>query len=638
MADVSLDEMLLEAAGRAKGGGGGGQGGGKKRRAPTHDSTSPDRSDSNPDYDEDDDEDEFGGGGSSGRKAKSSKMPLKKRFESSDKDEDNHGDGYESEFSYGSDLYKDDEDRDRLAAMTELEREMELAERGEKRDTWLALRKSRGARQAESSRPRERGHRDLGPPSSRMRSSVKESTRSKKESALHELVARRQRAQDPGLQQKRRDSGPVSRSKEAGSPQRRKARESVSYSNSESPSEEEEESDREEDERSDGGHSDDDGSGSDQDATEEEIAAITIRRTKLFKWFMEPFFEEIIVGCFVRIGIGVSNSGLPIYRLCQVKNVDAKDPDKNYKFQHRTTYKWLNCFWGDESKAARWQMVRASDQAPSPKEIQEYLQEADRLKARKPTKAHALEKKEAIMKVSQFVYSASAVKQMLQEKKMAAPRPANIALEKSRVLEALSDAVSRGDEAERERLESRLKELEVFATQVKTKDAKALALAEMNRRNRFENFKNASELKPVNVDAKAGEAGYDPFSRRWTRSQNYYQSDRPKTEKEATADDGGEKLAKGVTSEEASKLVNVQAPVDGRTKLFALHDFDLDISLEGLGNMKGPGGVHNAFMLAYMARKGQLEATCGVQVESNDGRRHSLTLTVNDYKRRRGLL
>jgi hypothetical protein len=53
---------------------------------------------------------------------------------------------------------------------------------------------------------------------------------------------------------------------------------------------------------------------------------------------------------------------------------------------------------------------------------------------------------------------------------------------------------------------------------------------------RFENFKNASELKPVNVDAKAGEAGYDPFSRRWTRSQNYYQSDRPKTEKEATAD------------------------------------------------------------------------------------------------------
>jgi len=54
-------------------------------------------------------------------------MPLKKMFESLDKDKDNHGDGYKSEFSYGSDLYKDDEDRDRLAAMIELEQEMELA-------------------------------------------------------------------------------------------------------------------------------------------------------------------------------------------------------------------------------------------------------------------------------------------------------------------------------------------------------------------------------------------------------------------------------------------------------------------------------------------------------------------------------
>ncbi len=80
------------------------------------------------------------------------------RFESLDKDKDNHGDGYKSEFSNGSDLYKDDEDRDRLAAMVELEQEMELAKWGEKQDTRLALRKCQGAQQqTESSRPRARG-------------------------------------------------------------------------------------------------------------------------------------------------------------------------------------------------------------------------------------------------------------------------------------------------------------------------------------------------------------------------------------------------------------------------------------------------------------------------------------------------
>ncbi len=121
--------------------------------------------------------------------------------------------------------------------------------------------------------------------------------------------------------------------------------------------------------------------------------------------------------------------------------------------------------------------------ASAAKEIQQYLQEADHLNVQKPTNRHALEK-EAILKVSQFVYSASAVKQMLQEK-MAAPRPANIALEKSQVMEVLSDAVSRGDEAEHGRLESWLKELEVCAAQVKTKHTKAFALAEMNYRNRY---------------------------------------------------------------------------------------------------------------------------------------------------------
>jgi hypothetical protein len=55
----------------------------------------------------------------------------------------------------------------------------------------------------------------------------------------------------------------------------------------------------EEDECTDGGHSDDDASGSDPDTTEEEIADITIKWSNLFKWFMEPFLEQIIVGCYV---------------------------------------------------------------------------------------------------------------------------------------------------------------------------------------------------------------------------------------------------------------------------------------------------------------------------------------------------
>jgi hypothetical protein len=100
--------------------------------------------------------------------------------------------------------------------------------RGERHRT--GFKKEQGAQQqTESSRPRARGgHQDLSPPSC-MHSSVKDLA-SKKESAVHELVARRQRAQDPCLQWKCQDSGPVSScGKDAESPRRCKAHESVSY-------------------------------------------------------------------------------------------------------------------------------------------------------------------------------------------------------------------------------------------------------------------------------------------------------------------------------------------------------------------------------------------------------------------------
>lgn len=80
----------------------------------------------------------------------------------------------------------------------------------------------------------------------------------------------------------------------------------------------------------------------------DDIRSIIIFRRWFLKWFMELFFEEIIVGCFVRIGIGVLSMGSSIYCCCFVKNVDVKDFDKVYKFENCMIYKYLNFVWGDE--------------------------------------------------------------------------------------------------------------------------------------------------------------------------------------------------------------------------------------------------------------------------------------------------
>ncbi|KAK6149878.1 hypothetical protein DH2020_017403 [Rehmannia glutinosa] len=360
--------------------------------------------------------------------------------------------------------------------------------------------------------------------------------------------------------------------------------------------------------------------------TFEDIKEITIRRSKLAKWFMEPFFDELIVGCFVRVGIGKSRSG-PIYRLCVVRNVDSSDPDRQYKLDNKTTHKYLNVVWGNESSAARWQMAMISDSLPLKEEFDQWVREVERNGGHMPTKQEVLEKKEAIKKTNSFVYSAATVKQMLQEKKSATWRPLNVAAEKDRLRRALEIAKENDDETEVQRIKSRLKELE----------------ASRQKEQGREFQERWPELKPVNTSLKAGEAGYDPFSRRWTRSRNYYVANASGAEVVGNGDaiaalPGSNGLAATEAALEAAagagKLVDTSAPVDQGTESNLLHNFELPISLAVPQKFGGPQGAQAGFM----ARKQQIEAMYGVKVPENDGRRHALTLTVSDYKRRRGLL
>ncbi|CAN7016919.1 unnamed protein product [Brassica rapa subsp. trilocularis] len=265
-------------------------------------------------------------------------------------------------------------------------------------------------------------------------------------------------------------------------------------------------------------------------------------------------------------------------------------------------------------------------------------------------KARCTEKKEAIKRINSFVYSAETVKQMLQEKKSASVRPMNVAAEKDRLRKELEIAESRNDQAGVERIKAKIKQLDASRNK-KGVDKKALKLFEMNKKNRAENFKNASEVKSITASLKAGEAGYDPFSRRWTRSSNYYNdknSGKDGGENEAAvaaavestgADEGGENGVEATeaaleAAAEAGKLIDTRAPIGQGAEHNHMHNFELPLSLEALQKYGGPQGVQKAFM----ARKQMTEATVGCRVVENDGKRHGLTLTVSDYKRRRGLL
>ncbi|KAH0982437.1 hypothetical protein GBA52_009614 [Prunus armeniaca] len=656
MAD--LENLLLEAAGRTSSAG-------KSRHS--HSSSRRRRGGSYSDGGSDsrgDDSDD--GRGYASRKPSGTQVPLKKRLDPTEMDDeqgsqeegdyndsgsDRGGDSNESDV--GSDLYKDEDDRRKLAEMSELQRELILSDRAQKKDDKSLKEKFRPKWDKGKTAHSRKETPPL--PSSRVRSSARSADRAAaKDDALNELRAKRLKQQDPEAHRKLRDASRGSSGSRSFSHMTRKSftavgRSSSSQSDSDSRSHSEDEGSTGEDAMMD---SDDERS---EGLTFDDIKEITIRRSKLAKWLMEPFFEELIVGCFVRVGIGRSKSG-PIYRLCMVRNVDASDPDRKYKLENKTTHKYLNVVWGNENSAARWQMAMISDSAPVEEEFKQWVREVERSGGRLPSKQDVLEKKEAIKKINTFVYSAATVKQMIEEKKSASSRPLNIALEKDRLRRELEVAQSKHDDAEVERIKTRLQQLEA-RRQSQGKDSKAVRLAEMNRKNRVENFKNASELKPVKTGLKAGEAGYDPFSRRWTRSRNYYVSKpgEQKGEAEAIVDADGALadiesngtavvgavragMAATAAALEAAagagKLIDTSAPVDFGTESNLMHNFELPISLATLQKFGGPQGAQEGFL----ARKQRIEATVGCRVPENDGRRHALTLTVSDYKRRRGLL
>ncbi|XP_015968228.3 protein RTF1 homolog [Arachis duranensis] len=614
MAD--LENMLLEAAGRTSSPH-------RKRHNSNSTSSKPrnqksKRGDDAGSESRGEDSDAEGGGASKKKPPSSSRnVPLKKRLDLTKTErelghegellEDDDDDDEDEESDVGSDLYKNEDDKQRLANMTELEREMILSDRAAKKgekEFKEQLRMKRDTNNNATSKNMINHQSPLPPPpppssSSKVRSSTRHAERTAaKGDVLSELRAKRMKQQVVDTHHGK----PSSSSTNKGIPMKKKA---VTTSSSSSQSESGD-SDRDSSEGLADSDDDDDKNMLRESnmPTFEEIKEITIRRSRLVKWLNEPFFEELIVGCFVRIGIGKSESGA-VYRLCMVQSVDCGDPNRHYKVENRITHKYLVCVWGSESSAKRFQMAVVSDSSPLEKEFRQWVREIERSCSQMPSKASVLDKREAIRRTNNYVYSAATVKQMLEEKKAAPTRPLNVAVEKDKLKRLMEVAKSKNDEAEVQRICAKLLELDA-AREARDNDSRAKRLAEMNRKNKVDNFKNLSNKKRVEEPSvSAGNAvGF-----------------------KAT-----EAALEAAAS--AGKLVDTLAPVDCGTESNMMHDFELPISLAELKDLGGPQGLKNGFL----ARKQKIEATVGLQVPENDGGRHALTLTISDYKRRRGLL
>ncbi|KAI8848037.1 hypothetical protein BC829DRAFT_394915 [Chytridium lagenaria] len=230
-------------------------------------------------------------------------------------DEDEEDDDVKEVKAWGDDLMGDEEDRRRLYAMNDLDRERALADRAEKRQKILDRIELKKKLKGTSSQKKN--------DTSDRRTSSRKSTK-KTSKSLRDL-------------KRQRDEKSSRRPDRDSDNDRNKG-----YYSSQSENEEEGEVD------SPGATAMDWKSESKEKATLEQIQSITISRNELEKWAYAKFFKETIQGCFLRVGLGVNQEKKPIYRVTQIN--DVVEYHRNYQLGKITTRKALSLSHGKARK------------------------------------------------------------------------------------------------------------------------------------------------------------------------------------------------------------------------------------------------------------------------------------------------
>jgi len=503
-----------------------------------------DGSDEDEDEDEDteDEEDEEEDEIPRTRKRKSSKAKAKESESESESVEFNLAD-YDD--GYDDDLMGDAEDRKRLMAMNELDREMELYDRQEKRDELRRQKEIMLSLKAARDEKKEAKMRETR--SQTAKKGGKKTTQDKRKNALNALVARRDKkklardALDTVLDDDREieyeeyddysdeyddyysDEEGYGRSSRRGrgGPAKRKGKR--------------------------GRRDLEDGElDEDVEASIDEMRDIMLTRNKIVEWINEPFFENVMMDQFLKIGMGTvvnpaDGSLLTVYRLAQVLEVVERKPGKYQIFKGdktstRSPYemaavlktgkevlvetnKWVKLRIG--SAEATFPMSLVSTKMLESEEFEKYCEECKKARERPPMRSDVRKAQESQKAAEEFRYSAADVWRKIE--KGGGRKTLSYAFKKQDLEARLEIAREKGDAEGEAKYKVELEKLEKeHAIRKGQRESRARRMAEINERNVNQNFEamleraKEKEKEQKQNRRKSVEKKADPFSRRPT--------------------------------------------------------------------------------------------------------------------------
>ncbi|XP_043489038.1 RNA polymerase-associated protein RTF1 homolog [Polistes fuscatus] len=555
----------------------------------------------------------------SGSEKESAKVSEPEEGEVSDSDP-SVSDSSQEEFNDGYDdkLMGDAEDQARLAQMTEKEREQEIFKRIEQREIMktrfeiekkLRMAKKQELKKQKESKKKEKGVEDKKidrAPDPKERSKDRKKTieekQDKKFHAMSLLKARREEKKEREEKEKQRIEQQQQQSKDIeeeeleddhkGGANKTKLKASDIYSDDSGSSDEREEepSKLESHQRSSSSESRDSDSDTDKKSvisnkakpkkplyvsTKDELNKIRLSRHKMERFVHLPFFDRVVQGCFVRIGIG-NNNGKAVYRVAEISGVC--ETGKIYQLGSTRTNKGLKLRHGAQERVFRLEFV--SNQEFTESEFSKWKETCALQGISMPTFDEVEQKLKDIREAVVYEFKEEDIEKIVKEKEKFKQAPYNYAMKKAQLMRERDAANCRGDDETASRLNQELSELEERASELdKMRTATISSISYINDRNRKKNVEEAEKAIMEEIKANKGKKVDDPFTRRSTKPRMVYKPD----EEDATATtekSGSQQIGDTISSvnekENGQEVKKKQSTED----LFNAHDFDITIDLE----------------------------------------------------------
>ncbi|KAJ9576944.1 hypothetical protein L9F63_006470, partial [Diploptera punctata] len=320
----------------------------------------------------------------------------------------------------------------------------------------------------------------------------------------------------------------------------------------------------------------------------EDLNKIRLSRHKMERFVHLPFFERVVKGCFVRIGIG-TNNGKSVYRVCEISGVC--ETGKIYELGSTRTNKGLKLRHGAQERVFRLEFISNQDFTES--EFAKWRETCAVQAISLPTQDELEQKLKDIKEAMIYEFKEEDIEKIVREKERFKQNPYNYAMKKTQLMKERDMAQQRGDELEASRIQQKIQALEERAEELdKLRTSTISSISYINDRNRKKNVEEAEKAIMEEVRKNKGKKVEDPFTRRHTKPRMVYKVHDQENMTEgqikaaAQAEDDRNRLAIEAAmtiqpSMDKEPEKKKEIPKVGKTDdLFSAHDFDIKIDLE----------------------------------------------------------